>query len=74
MRKHFLIIFILALNLSLNAHYQIDIGARQAGMGGSGVVLPDIWSSYHNQAGLADIDGMSFGLFYTSIFNEHDLR
>ncbi len=29
------------------------LGSRQAGMGFTGVTLSDIWSSSHNQAGLA---------------------
>ncbi len=69
----FLIIFIFSLHIS-DAQYQVEAGARQGAMSGSGIILQDIWASYHNQAGLADLEGMSFGLFYSSIFNEPDLR
>lgn len=72
-RLNLLIIFILTGQISI-AQYQVEAGARQGAMSGSGIILTDIWSSYHNQAGLADIDGLSFGLFYSSIFNEPDLR
>lgn len=74
MKKHNLLIFSLIISCSVNAQYQIDIGARQGGMGGTGVVLPCIWSSYHNQAGLADLKGLSAGIFYSAIFNIPDLR
>jgi len=68
-----LIFFIYGAN-SLNAQYQAEVGARQGSMAGSGVILNDIWSSFHNQAGLADLNGLSVGLFYSSVFNEPDLR
>ena len=73
--KHlsFLILFILSIQFS-DAQYQVEAGARQGAMCGSGLILSDIWSSYHNQAGLADISGISAGLFYSSIFNMSDLR
>lgn len=69
----FLILFMLSIQFS-DAQYQVEAGARQGAMCGSGLILSDIWSSYHNQAGLADISGISAGLFYTSIFNMPDLR
>lgn len=69
----FLIIFIFSIHIS-DAQYQVEAGARQGAMSGSGIILQDIWASYHNQAGLADLKGISFGLFYSSIFNEPDLR
>lgn len=60
--------------ISANAQYQVETGARQGAMAGTGLVLGDIWSSYHNQAGLADITGLSMGLFYSSVFNTSELR
>lgn len=56
------------------AQYQFESGARQSGMSGSGVIVSDIWSSYHNQAGLADLSGFTAGLFYSNIFNLNDLK
>ena len=74
MKNIFFLIVLTFCGSSVYAQYQIEVGARQGAMGGSGVVIPDIWSSYHNQAGLADIKGFSAGVFYSSIFNEPDLR
>jgi len=34
----------------------LPVGAKQAGMGNAAVASSDIWSVYHNQAGLANID------------------
>lgn len=44
------------------------LGARQAGMGTSGVAFSDLWSVTHNQAGLALLTKPSFGLFYENKF------
>ncbi len=62
------------LNFTSFSQYQTESGARQGGMAGSGIVISDIWSSYHNQAGLADLPVFSAGLFYSDIFNMPDLR
>lgn len=43
-------------------------GARSAGMGNSSVMLSDLWSIYHNQAGLAGIKNMEFGIHYENRF------
>lgn len=51
------------------SQYLPDAGARQGGMAGAGVTISDIWSSYHNQAGLADLSGISAGLFYSNLYN-----
>ncbi len=44
------------------------IGARQAGMGGCGLTIRDVWGSQHNQANLAFIDQYSFGAYYENKF------
>lgn len=44
------------------------IGARQAAMGNTGVALSDVWSNHHNQAGLAYVDKLSFGVSGESMF------
>ena len=74
MKRIIFFIIINSITGFLFAQYQFDSGARQSGMAGSGVVVSDIWSSYHNQAGLADLTGFSAGLFYSNMFNVHDLR
>jgi len=71
--KHLFLFFSFSLILNFaNAQYSQylpDAGARQGGMSGAGVTISDIWSSYHNQAGLADLEGLSAGLFYSNIYN-----
>ena len=74
MNRFIFLIVVLFCSQSLFAQYQFESGARQSGMSGSGVIISDIWSSYHNQAGLSDLEGFSAGLFYSNMFNMPDLR
>ncbi len=43
-------------------------GARPAGMANAALSFTDVWSMYHNQAGLAYIDGVAAGAFYENRF------
>ena len=43
-------------------------GARSAAMGNSGVVFTDIWSIFHNQAGIAHMESFSAGAFFENRF------
>jgi len=43
-------------------------GARPAGMAYAALTFTDIWSSFHNQAGLSYIDRFTAGAFYESRF------
>jgi len=74
MNRILLIFSIVFFNQFSFAQYQFESGARQGGMSGSGVIISDIWSSFGNQAGLADLSGFSAGLFYSNMFNVPDLR
>lgn len=42
-------------------------------MGGSGIMLNDLWSGFHNQAGLVHIEGISAGAFYENRFTTKEL-
>lgn len=44
------------------------LGARQAAMGNAAVIFSDVWSNHHNQAGLAFVKDISFGLTGESRF------
>lgn len=44
------------------------IGARASGLGNASVTLSDVWSLYHNQAGLGFIRKPTAGVFYESRF------
>lgn len=61
------------ISYGLFAQNNHSVGARQMGIGGSGVVLSDTWSSFHNQAGLADIHGLSVGVFISNKFGIKEL-
>ncbi|MBL0128820.1 MAG: hypothetical protein IPP83_15495 [Flavobacteriales bacterium] len=66
----------LLLLLSLSAFAGGDplpVGARFAGMGGSGLTLIDLWSVRLNPAGLAGLDKPTAGLFYQRHFLSEDL-
>lgn len=43
-------------------------GARPVSMGGAAVTFTDIWSIYHNQAGLARLSSLQLGAFYENRF------
>lgn len=49
------------------------IGARYAGMGGSGLILTDLWSVRANPAGIAGLDKPMAGLFYQRHFLSEEL-
>lgn len=73
--KRIILVFLVTTITSFTfAQYQFEAGARQSGMAGSGVIISDIWSSYHNQSGLADLSGFTAGLFYSNMFNIPDLK
>ncbi|MCF6367035.1 MAG: hypothetical protein L3J35_12645 [Bacteroidales bacterium] len=74
MKKVLFLVSIFIISHISYAQHQVEIGARQGGTAGSGVVLTDIWSSYHNQAGLSDINGLSVGLFYSNLYNVNAFR
>lgn len=54
-------------------HENFNLGGRQAGMGFTGVSYSDIWSSTHNQAGLAYLEKPTIGLFYENRFTIKEL-
>ncbi|MBK8500593.1 MAG: hypothetical protein IPL52_17670 [Flavobacteriales bacterium] len=51
----------------------LPVGARFAGMGGSGLALADLWSVRLNPAGLAGLDKAIAGVFYQRHFLSEDL-
>lgn len=52
----------------LAANEPLPAGARQAGMGGLGLTIPDVWSIDHNAAALALIDKPTAGAFLQQQF------
>jgi hypothetical protein len=66
--------FIFPLNCASGSDpFITSAGARQAGMAYVSVMNSDLWSSFHNQAGLALNKSFSFGLNYENRFNLKEL-
>ncbi|HRH37613.1 MAG TPA: hypothetical protein PK760_04680 [Flavobacteriales bacterium] len=51
----------------------LPVGARFAGMGGTGLTLADLWSVRLNPAGLAGLDKAQCGVFYQRHYLSEDL-
>lgn len=74
MRKTSIISFLLLLQLILglvNSYSQSPInklGGRANGVAGASVTYQDVWSQYYNQAGLAYLKGISFGIGFQNAF------
>jgi hypothetical protein len=68
----FLLLFAIFTNVNAG-HENYSLGARQAGMGSTGVAYSDIWSVSHNQAGLAFLIKPAFGLFYENRYTLKEL-
>jgi hypothetical protein len=49
------------------------LGSRQAGIGRTSAAITDFWNIQNNQAGIALIDKISFGVFYESRFMVNEL-
>jgi hypothetical protein len=45
-----------------------QMGGRAFGVAGASVTYQDVWSQYHNQAGLAYLKGINFGLAFQNAF------
>jgi hypothetical protein len=58
----YLLLFTTVSLYAVNDNY--PSGARASGLSNSGAVLKDLWSNYHNQAGLTGIDNFSIGFHY----------
>ncbi len=68
-----LVVLILIVSSATNAQYNRMFSARAGATGGAGVVLTDIWASSYNQAGLAYLDGLSAGVYFSNAFNVADM-
>ncbi len=58
---------------SLNAQFLSTKGAKQAGTGGGGILISDVWSNFNNQAGLAKTEGITAGAYFQNRFDLSDL-
>jgi hypothetical protein len=70
-QNFFLTLFIFMFSWILTTaqeEHNFSSGARVSGLSGAGAVSTDIWSGYHNQAGLASIEDFTLGFHYENKF------
>lgn len=67
--------FMLAFSFVLSAYGNDNkpVGTRSAAMGNASVMISDIWSVYHNQAGLANIRNYAFATYFSNSFSIKEL-
>lgn len=63
-----ILLFLLIVLPYLAKSDNFPVGANHAGMAYSTVAVADMWSIYNNQAGLAHLEGISFGAHYNNTF------
>ncbi|HJX70405.1 MAG TPA: hypothetical protein VJ346_00580 [Bacteroidales bacterium] len=54
--------------MTAQEEHNFSSGARVSGLSGAGAVSTDLWSNYHNQAGLAWVDDFTLGFHYENKF------
>ena len=67
------IAFVTIQNNSFAGSENYPVGARSAGMANSTVMTYDVWSVYHNQAGLAYLNNIYAGSYFENRFNISEL-
>jgi len=66
-KKYFLLVFcILSAFIGPVSADNYPVGANSSAMSNATVMLPGIWSAYHNQAGLSGIDVPTIGLHFSN--------
>ena len=69
-----LIVFFIAIqDKSFAGSENYPVGARSSGMANSTVMISDLWSIYHNQAGLAYMKNIYAGTYFENRFNISEL-
>jgi hypothetical protein len=69
----FLLMTNLTCQMAYSANDNLLIGARQWGMGGTGMAVTDLWSVHHNQSALAFLDKPVAGVYYEQRFMVKEL-
>ncbi|MCT4581679.1 MAG: hypothetical protein N4A35_09705 [Flavobacteriales bacterium] len=73
MKKGISMLLLSSLTLWSIAQSNIHFGGRSAGMAHASVTLSDVWSTHHNQAGLAWLKSPSAGVYYQNKFTVSEL-
>lgn len=68
-----LLLFLLLPFVSISQNYAYFAGGRSSALAQSSVALTDVWSSFHNQAGLAYLENPVAGISYENRFLLKDL-
>ncbi|MGQ0828222.1 MAG: hypothetical protein ACT4ON_07495 [Bacteroidota bacterium] len=67
--KFFFTLLVLSIScIARSGNENFPIGSRSSAMGNASVSLSDVWSTHHNQAGLAFIHDISTGVYYENRF------
>lgn len=67
------VFFVIIQNKSFAGSENYPVGARSAAMANSTVMTYDVWSVYHNQAGLAYLNNIYAGTYFENRFNIAEL-
>jgi hypothetical protein len=75
MRRFFLAFCLLLFTTvsSRGGNENVPAGARSAGVSGASVCYSDLWSAFHNQAGLADVKKISGAIYFENRFSVAEL-
>lgn len=74
MQKVIYLFLVVLFSLSIfAAGDNYGLGARSGGMANASVTFSDIWSIHHNQAGLANIESITTGIYYQNRFGLKEL-
>lgn len=73
MKKATILILILSFSAYCKAIENHPAGARSLALSNAFVSISDVWSTFHNQAGLARITQLSAGAYYESRFSVDEL-
>jgi len=68
LKKLLLIYFLFIILVAKAGGENYPVGSKQAGMARSSVAFTDFWNIQNNQAGIALIDKISFGIYYENRF------
>jgi hypothetical protein len=63
-----LVSIVFCLGFTVTALENHPVGARSLGLSHASVSFADVWGTFHNQAGIAGLKGISAGFFYESRF------
>ncbi len=73
MKKGFGVLLLSIGSLLSFAQTNLHFGGRSAGLAHASVMLSDVWSTHHNQAGLAWLNNPTAGVYYQNKFTISEL-